>query len=138
MDLKIERVIETVLYVDNIDRAALFYQQVLKLPLMMANERFRAFNIADQSVLLLFLEGDSMNGAHYPEGYIPPHDGSGPQHLGLAVSKAQLPRWERHLTDHGITIEGRMHWEQGGESIYFRDPDNHLLELITPGIWANY
>lgn len=138
MDLKIERVIETVLYVRDIERAADFYQQVLKLPVMVENERFRAYNVADRSVLLLFIEGDSMNGAHYPEGYIPPHDGCGPQHLGLAVSKVQLPMWEQHLVEHCVKIEGRMRWEHGGESIYFRDPDEHLLELVTPGIWANY
>ncbi|WP_411753798.1 VOC family protein [Serratia sp. (in: enterobacteria)] len=138
MELKIERVIETVLYVNDIERAAAFYQQVLQLPAMVANERFRAYNISDQSVLLLFVAGDSLNGVHYPEGYIPPHDGNGPQHLGLAVSKAQLPLWEQQLAEHGIEIEGRMHWEQGAESIYFRDPDGHLLELVTPGIWANY
>lgn len=138
MELNIERVIETVLYVRDIERAATFYQQVLKLPVMVANERFRAYNIADQSVLLLFITGDSLNGAHYPAGFIPPHDGSGPQHIGLAVSKAQLPLWEQHLATHGVAVEGRMHWELGGESLYFRDPDGHLLELATPGIWANY
>ncbi|CAI0998773.1 TPA: VOC family protein [Serratia fonticola] len=138
MELKIERVIETVLYVNDIERAAAFYQQVLQLPAMVANDRFRAYNISEQSVLLLFVAGDSLNGAHYPGGYIPPHDGSGPQHLGLAVSKAQLPLWEQQLAEHGVEIEGRMRWEQGAESIYFRDPDGHLLELVTPGIWANY
>ncbi|MNE78362.1 fosfomycin resistance protein FosB [compost metagenome] len=105
---------------------------------MVANERFRAYNVGEQSVLLLFIEGDSLKGAHYPEGYIPPHDGNGPLHIGLAVAKEQLPHWERHLAAHNIEIEGRMTWEHGGESIYFRDPDGHLLELVTPGIWANY
>lgn len=138
MELKIERVIETVLYVRDLERAAAFYQRVLQLPAMVANERFRAYNINNQSVLLLFVAGDSLSGAHYPRGYIPPHDGSGPQHLGLAVSKAQLPLWEQQLAEHGVEIAGRMRWEQGGESIYFRDPDGHLLELVTPGIWANY
>jgi len=27
---------------------------------------------------------------------------------------------------------------RGGHSIYFRDPDGHLLELATPGLWAIY
>ena len=31
-----------------------------------------------------------------------------------------------------------MNWERGGQSIYFRDPDGHLVELATPGIWAIY
>lgn len=138
MKLSIDRVIETVLYVRDIERANAFYQQVLQLPAMVANERFRAYNVGEQSVLLLFIEGDSRKGAHYPEGYIPPHDGNGPLHIGLAVAKEQLPHWERHLTAHNVEIEGRMTWEHGGESIYFRDPDGHLLELVTPGIWANY
>lgn len=138
MKLSIDRVIETVLYVRDIERADAFYQQVLQLPAMVSNERFRAYNVGEQSVLLLFIEGDSLKGAHYPEGYIPPHDGNGPLHIGLAVAKEQLPHWERHLTAHNIEIEGRMTWGHGGESIYFRDPDGHLLELVTPGIWANY
>lgn len=111
---------------------------MLQLPAMVANERFRAYNVGDRSVLLLFIEGDSLRGAHYPTGFIPAHDGVGPAHIGLAVAKDQLPHWERHLMANGVEIEGRMRWEHGGESIYFRDPDAHLLELVTPGIWANY
>jgi hypothetical protein len=29
-------------------------------------------------------------------------------------------------------------WPEGSTSIYFRDPDGHLLELVTPGLWPNY
>ena len=38
----------------------------------------------------------------------------------------------------GIAIEGRTDWSRGGHSIYFRDPDGHLLELATPGLWTIY
>src|SRR6266702_2021059 len=27
---------------------------------------------------------------------------------------------------------------RGGSSIYFRDPDNHSVELATPGLWSIY
>jgi hypothetical protein len=27
---------------------------------------------------------------------------------------------------------------RGGEALYFRDPDGHLLEVVTPGIWNIY
>jgi catechol 2,3-dioxygenase-like lactoylglutathione lyase family enzyme len=27
---------------------------------------------------------------------------------------------------------------RGGQSIYFRDPDDLLVELATPGIWEAY
>ena len=38
----------------------------------------------------------------------------------------------------GVAIEGRNDWSRGGRSIYFRDPDRHLLELATPGLWSVY
>jgi len=42
------------------------------------------------------------------------------------------------LREHGIAIESTITWPRGGTSIYFRDPDGHLLELVTPGIWDIY
>ena len=49
-----------------------------------------------------------------------------------------LPRGRRNLTEANVAIEGRTKWPRGGESIYFRDPDGHLLELATPGLWPGY
>ena len=46
--------------------------------------------------------------------------------------------WETRLGEKGIAIEGRTQWARGGQSLYFRDPDGHLLELATPGIWQTY
>ena len=40
--LKLERVIETCLYVDDLDRAANFYEQVLGLTALTSDARFRA------------------------------------------------------------------------------------------------
>jgi hypothetical protein len=66
------------------------------------------------------------------KGEIPSHDGSGPVHVGFAISADELGEWESWLSEANIAIEGRTCWEHGGESIYFRDPDGHLLELMTP------
>lgn len=139
MEAKIDRVVETILYVEDLEQSRQFYQQVLNLSLMVDKERFCAFNLGAASVLLLFIRGDSLGGQRYPEGYIPPHDGRGPHHIGFAIAKEQLPLWQSRLERYGVAIEGRMSWPYGGgESLYFRDPDDHLLELITPGIWPNY
>jgi hypothetical protein len=36
------------------------------------------------------------------------------------------------LGERGVEIESAVHWARGGTSVYFRDPDNNLLELATP------
>ena len=43
---------------------------------------------------------------------------------------------EAWLSQQGITIELRKIWKYGGEGLYFRDPDGHLLEVVTPGVWS--
>ena len=41
-------------------------------------------------------------------------------------------------TGSGIEIESEVTWTRGGRSLYFRDPDGHLVELATPGVWEVY
>ncbi len=135
---RLSGVIETALYVDDLDRARAFYEKVLGLQALTADSRFVAFDVGGRSVLLLFLRGSAPETIKLPGGTIPPHDGSGPIHMALAVPAAELPAWEKSLGEHDVAIEGRTDWPRGGKSIYFRDPDNHLLELATPGIWKIY
>jgi len=136
--VKLDRVIETCLYVDDLDRAANFYEQVLGLTALTSDARFRAYDVGGQSVLLLFRRGATLETVRMPGGTIPPHDGHGPLHMAFAVAADALPQWEQRLREQGIAVEGRTDWSRGGNSIYFRDPDGHLLELATPGLWAIY
>ncbi len=136
--LKLGRVLETAVYVDDLERAAAFYEQVLDLKVLSRDSRFRAYDVGGINVLLLFLRGATLETVHLPGGTIPPHDGHGPLHVAFAVMAGDLPEWERRLGEHGIAIEGRTDWPRGGRSIYFRDPDDHLLELATPGLWTIY
>jgi len=69
---------------------------------------------------------------------LPPHDGTGPNHLGFAVTAEAFAAWPAWLRSHGVELESEATWPRGGRSLYFRDPDGHLLECITPGIWPNY
>jgi catechol 2,3-dioxygenase-like lactoylglutathione lyase family enzyme len=134
---KLDRVLETALYVDDLDRAAAFYAELFELAPLYADERLCAFAVGT-SVLLLFRRGASLATMTMPGGTIPPHDGSGPVHVAFAIAAEELAPWEVRLRDRGITVEGRTDWRRGGRSIYFRDPDGHLLELATPGLWRNY
>lgn len=131
-------ILETALYVDDLDRAARFYEGVLGLTPLTTDPRLRSYDVAGRSVLLLFRRGETLKTVTLPGGTIPPHDGHGPLHIAFAVGTDELPAWEERLRRHGVAVEGRTRWPRGGDSIYFRDPDGHLLELATPGIWAIY
>ena len=111
---------------------------MLELKPLYQDSRLCAFSVGGRNVLLLFPRGGSLETVHMPGGTIPPHDGAGPLHVAFAIGKDELPKWEERLGANNIAIEGRTTWKRGGESIYFRDPDGHLLELATPGLWAIY
>ena len=137
---KLNGVLETALYVDDMDRARVFFEGVMGLEPFNADHRFTAYDAGAGSVLLLFLQGETLQTVVLPNemGTIPPHDGRGRVHLAFAIAADELAAWERQLDDYGVAIEGRTHWPRGGESLYFRDPDGHLIELATPGVWPNY
>jgi catechol 2,3-dioxygenase-like lactoylglutathione lyase family enzyme len=134
---KLDHVLETALYFDDLDAAGRFYDEVLELKPIFTDARLRAYAIGN-TVLLLFKRGASRDTVELPGGAIPPHDGTGPVHIAFAVGKDELDPWEHKLAKHGVAIEARMRWPRGSVSIYFRDPGNHLLELATPGLWVNY
>jgi len=89
-------------------------------------------------VLLIFRRGSATQTVTIPGGTIPGHDGAGPLHVAFAIGKDELEHWQKHLASRGVAIEGETSWSRGGRSIYFRDPDGHLLELATPGLWSVY
>jgi catechol 2,3-dioxygenase-like lactoylglutathione lyase family enzyme len=137
--LNLPRIKETCLYVADLPRATRFYTDLFGYTVMASDERFTALSVAGLDVLLLFLEGGTLEPAVLPNGgVIPPHDGSGTTHLGLAIPMSELTVWEARLAVRNIAIESRVTWDRGGVSLYFRDPDGHLLELLTPGVWPIY
>jgi catechol 2,3-dioxygenase-like lactoylglutathione lyase family enzyme len=92
--------------------------------------------IADEQVLLLFTHGGSLEASPVPGGIIPPHDGAGPQHVCFGINENELEAWAEKLQTEGIALESRVTWPTGATSLYFRDPDQHAVELATPGIWG--
>jgi catechol 2,3-dioxygenase-like lactoylglutathione lyase family enzyme len=134
----IAHLLETALYVDDMDRATGFYRDVLGLRVLDASPRLVAMDAGASTLLLLFRRGATLDGAATPGGWIPPHNGEGPAHVAFAVAAADLPSWEARLADHGIGVESRVRWNRGGQSIYVRDPDGHSVELVTPGTWDTY
>ena len=130
--------LETSIYVDDKARAVGFYREVLGLEVMLEDERLTAFDVGRQGVLLVFQRGASREDMPTPTGAIPGHDGSGPLHLAFAIPADSYEAWRDHLRAAGVRERSEVQWPAGGRSYYFEDPDGHVLEVATPGLWPTY
>lgn len=132
MHLKSEGILESSLYVDDVARSARFYQKIFGFyAISDFGGRGCAMQAGERQVLLLFKKGGSRS-------IQSPHDGDGELHLAFAISASELRSWEEWLAANGIPIEEKRIWDLGGQSLYFRDPDRHLIEVATPGVWSIY
>ncbi len=127
-----EGILESSLYVRDVADSARFYERIFGFPIITDfGERGCAMRAGNRQVLLLFKKGGSLE--------LPtPHDGQGELHLAFAIAASELAPWEAWLEQNGIAVEEKRTWELGGQSLYFRDPDRHLIEIATPGVWPIY
>ncbi len=130
--MNIEAVVETAIYVDDLDAAEDFYHRILGLRIMGKEPgRHVFFQVGDAGVLLAFLADATLKGDH-----LPPHGARGPSHFALGIAAETLDAWRDRLRAHGIAIEKEVTWPRGGKSLYFRDPAGNSVELLAPGLWG--
>ena len=127
----IDRVLETILYVDDLDAAERFYGEVLGLELDSRKDGLFVFFRCGDGMLLLFEPEAAATGRN-----VPAHGARGPGHACFAVAEDALPAWQARLAAAGVALEQEMTWPRGGRSFYFRDPAGNSLELATPRIWG--
>jgi catechol 2,3-dioxygenase-like lactoylglutathione lyase family enzyme len=127
-------ILETALYVDSPTRSVEFYRRVFGFEPIAPDPheinddtRLCALRAGDRNVLLLFKKGGT-----------PDTDATGAIHVAFSIARSDLSAWESWLAEQGIPIEERKTWQYGGQALYFRDPDGHLLEVVTPGVWSIY
>lgn len=135
---RINGLLETALYVEDMARSVAFFRDILMLSPMLQSDRLTAFDAGGQGVLLIFKRGASAADMRSSNGIVVGHDGSGPLHMAFAIAEDSYDEWHRHLADAGVKIRGEMNWQRGGRSLYFEDPDGHVLEMATPGLWPTY
>lgn len=130
--MRAERVLETCLYVDDLDAAERFYATVLGLELDAKVSGRHVFFRCGNGMFLLF----DPRTTSQPSGNFPTHGSHGPGHAAFATMPAEIPAWREQLRRHGVPIEAEVTWPGGGQSLYFRDPAGNSLELATPNIWG--
>ncbi|MDI6026941.1 VOC family protein [Corticibacterium sp. UT-5YL-CI-8] len=135
--MKPSAVLESALYVDDLDAAEQFYEHVLGLEKLAKVPDRHAFFRCGQGVLLLF-NAEATREPPAPDAklQVPPHGATGQGHLCFSATAEELVAWEERLTDKDIAIESRVEWPAGGRSVYFRDPSGNSLEFAEPRIWG--
>jgi catechol 2,3-dioxygenase-like lactoylglutathione lyase family enzyme len=127
-----EGLLESSLYVNDVAASARFYERIFGFTVISDfGERGCALRAGERHVLLLFKKGASRQ-------IQSAHDGDGELHVAFAIAASELANWEAWLKENGIAVEEKRTWELGGQSVYFRDPERHLLEIATPGVWSIY
>ena len=113
----------TIVWCRDQQKSAAFMADVLGLP---APTRFGPFHVVavDNGISLDF---------HQQDGEIVM------QHYAFLISEAEFDevygrlgeRGLEHWADPGRTRRGEINRHDGGRGMYFKDPDGHLLEVIT-------
>ena len=128
----IDRVLETILYVDDLEAAERFYGEVLGLELDSKKDGLFVFFKCGDGMLLLFEPHAASTGRN-----VPAH-GAQRSRPRLLRRRRGRPRWLESAPGErpDVAIEQEMAWPRGGRSFYFRDPAGNSLELATPRIWG--
>lgn len=132
-----DRILETVIYAEDLAAAEEFYARVLDLVPFSKLAGRQLFYRCGNQVLLVFkpsaTEVPPPPDAALP---VPPHGATGAGHVCFAASAGEIDTWRRHLEAAGVDIEADFVWPSGGRSIYFRDPADNCLEFAEPRIWG--
>jgi len=129
--MQIDGILETCLYVDDLDAAEEFYSRILGIePFSRVENRHVFFQLGPQ-MLLLFNPTETVK-----PGDVPSHGAVGPGHVAFAVTPDRIPQWREHLQRNNVSIEAEVTWPSGGKSIYFRDPAGNSLEVATARVWG--
>lgn len=131
-------ILETAVYVDDLEAAHAFYNGVLGLALMTDGPRLRAYDVAPNQVLLVFQRGSTAEDVPTSGGLIPGHHGQGNAHFAFAIAEDQLQPWRDHLKACDVEIVSEVSWSKGGCSLYFYDPDGNVLEMAVAPLWPNF
>ena len=128
--MEFTRIKETCLYIKDIKATKHFYHDLLGLPFIGEKPGEYVMFRAGTSVLLCFIPE-----ATKVQTNLPPHFGSGHLHFAFECPPEDYAAWKAKVEEAGIAIEHEQHWGREVYSFYFRDPDDHAVEIVMPGLW---
>lgn len=135
-------IVEAALYVEQVARSMDFYRDLFGFEEELRAEAIGVLRVPGRQALILFPRTIAQAPVITPplavDGTIPPHGGSGRMHVAFSIRPEELDVWRSRLVERGVRIESTVRWKRGGTSLFFRDPDQHLIEILSPGLWTFY
>ncbi|TCD16063.1 VOC family protein [Oricola cellulosilytica] len=135
MALVPDGILETALYVRDLDSAERFYGGTLGLEKIVRVEGRHVFFRCGDGILLLFIASETVRPPSNPALPVPAHGMRGAGHACFRVESDKMEPWRQHLEEEGVGIEADFRWPNGARSIYFRDPAGNSLEIAEPKLW---
>jgi catechol-2,3-dioxygenase len=141
MPPKLGQIVETILYTSDVSSLAKWYSDIMGITSFFESPRGVGFSLPNNTILLLFDRNKTTKDITLPNGVIPKHGserGLG-QHIAFACSShEEFTEWEEHFKANNVPIIGKMSWELGGKSVYVKDWEGHVIEVMTKGVWPVY
>jgi catechol-2,3-dioxygenase len=141
MPPKLGQIVETILYTSSAPKLAEWYTSIFALTPFLSLPNVVGFSLPNNTILLLFSRSSTTADKVSTSGTIPKHGcetGLG-QHIAFACNGIEeLREWEAHFKEKEVEVLGTMDWELGGRSVYVRDWEGHVIEVMTRGVWEVY
>lgn len=131
----IDGILETALYVDDLDAAEAFYGELLGLERVLRAGDRHVFYRCGPGILLIFNRAETLKPPPDDALPVPPHGTTGPGHVCFRLEGPAIDRMVEKLNKAGIVIESDFRWPTGARSLYFRDPAGNSLECAEPRLW---
>ncbi len=131
----IDGILETALYVDDLNAAEAFYGELLGLERVLRAGDRHVFYRCGPGILLIFNRTETLKPPPADALPVPPHGTTGPGHVCFRLDGPAIDRMVEKLNKAGIVIESDFRWPTGARSLYFRDPAGNSLECAEPRLW---
>lgn len=129
--LPVRGMLEFAVYGPDIQALERFYCDVFGLEVILRSaDRLIALRCGHSTLLLFDPE------VTRDRGPIPEHGATGAGHVAFIIEDSERDAWRAHLERRGVAIEREVDWDEGGVSIYVRDPAGNSVELAPPTLWG--